>query len=401
MDKQMIKYVSILVGLIVLLIIFLLLKNSFTGGVKYSYEDIETKMTTAAKKYVEDKKKNNQDVLPDAVGTNYEISSTILVNDGYINELSSYAKGDVICNGNVEVWNAGNGNYDYVPYLKCGSVYETTKLVSKVLEDNDFGVTYGSGLYQRKDGKFVTDDSGLGGSSDSFEYVFRGDDVKNYVQIDENIWRIVAIDGEDNMLLLLDNHSQKAYPWDEKYNEEINKYQGVNIYEENGLESNAYKIVRDFYDGNLNLMNKEKYSSKTRHILVPMDLCIGGRSEKDTSIDGSSECKKVLEGEYMGLLPAYYYMSASLDTSCTEITSKSCGNYNYMSSFGDYWWLLTANSDTTNEAYSVSVKYATSNICSYKADIRPIIKIGSRVVYSEGNGTLENPYKIKYFTEEN
>ncbi len=396
----MVKYVSILVGLIVLLIIFLLLKNSISGGVKYSFPDIETKMVNAAKKYVNNKKKNNQDILPDAPGTSYEISTSILESEGYINDLSSYAKNGATCNGNVQIWNAGNGNYDYVPYLNCGTNYETQKLVTQVLKDNDYGITFGSGLYQRKNGKFVTEENDLGGNSESFEYVFRGDDVNNYVQIDENLWRIVSIDADDNLLLILDTHSQKAYAWDEKYNEEIKKYQGVNIYEENGLESNAYKIVRSFYDETMNLMNKEKYSKKTKHLLVPMDLCVGKRSEKDTSIDGSTECKTVLEGEYIGLLPAYYYMSASLDASCTEITSKNCGNYNYMSSFGDYWWLLTANADTTNEAYSVSVKYVSSNICSYRADIRPIIKLGARAVYSEGKGTLNEPYRVKSFTEE-
>ena len=190
-DKQMIKYVSILVGLVVLLIIFLLIKNSITGGIKYSYQEIEQKMISATKDRVEDKLKEGQNILPDAIGGSSTFPASVLVSEGYLNDLSTYAKDDVICSGEVVVYNAGNGNYDYVPYLKCGTAYETTKLVSQVLKDNDYGIIQGSGLYVRKNGVFVTNENDLGGSADSVEYVFRGDNVNNYVKIDENIWRIV------------------------------------------------------------------------------------------------------------------------------------------------------------------------------------------------------------------
>ena len=399
MDKKMIKYVAILVGLIVLTILFLLITNSIKGGVKYSYEDIETKLVTAAKKYVENKKKNNINVLPDAEGDSFTLSANTLINEDYLDDLSSYAKDDVVCNGSVEIFNAGNNNYDYVPNLICGNVYRTSvKLAEKVVEDNDSGVTQGSGLYQRVNGKFVTDYSDLtGGGSDSFEYVFRGDDVNNYVKIDDNLWRIVAIDDSDNVLLIFNSHSQRAMAWDEKYNEDVNKYHGINTYESNGLESNAFKSVNEFYGETVVLRDREVYSPKTKYLITPMDLCIGKRSPDDSDLSGKSECSVILENQKMGLLPAYYYMSASLDSGCTSVVSKNCGNYNYLSQFDDYWWLLTANSENTNEAYTVSKKYVESSLCNYKADIRPIIKLGSRVLYSDGNGTLSNPYTVKYY----
>ena len=399
MDKKMLKYVAILIGLIIVTILFLLITNSIKGGVKYSYSDIEVKMVSAAKKYVENKKKNNIDILPSAVGDSFNLPTSTLINEGYLNDLSSYAKDDVTCNGNVEIFNAGNGNFDYVPSLICGNAYKTgIKLAEQVVADNDSGVTEGSGLYQRVNGKFVTDYSDLtGGGSDSFEYVFRGDDVNNYVKIDNNLWRIVAIDDSDNLLLILNAHSQRAYPWDEKFNEDVKKYQGVNTYELNGLESNAYKVAQEFYGETMVLQDREEYSAKTKYLMTPMDLCAGKRSTTDSDFSGKSECSYILENEMIGLLPAYYYMSASLDPNCVNIVSKSCGNYNYLSQFDDYWWLLTANSENTNEAYTVSKKYVESSLCNYRADIRPIIKIGARAIYSEGNGTFDNPYQVKYF----
>lgn len=401
MDKKMMKYVGILVALIVLVIIFFLVKNAFTGGRKYTYDELEIKLVDAAKKYVNDKKKDGIDVLPEAIGESFSLSSSELINAGYLDDLSSYTSEDVVCYGSVDIYNSGNGNYDYVPTLDCGEeVFQTKRLVQAITGDGQNIVLQGSGLYQRVNGKFVTEYENIsGGGTDEIEYVFRGDEVNNYVKIDDNIWRVVAIDANDNILLIFNSHSQRTYAWDDKYNEQENKDQGVNTYELNGLQSNAYKVVQDFYDGNVVLRDREVYSSKTKSLITPMDICVGKRSKTDTDISGAIECKEVLTDQVMGLLPAYYYMSASLDPSCTSITSRSCGNYNYLSSFDDYWWLLTANSENTNEAYTVSKKYVEASLCNYKADIRPIIKIGARVTYSKGDGTQDNPYEIKYFNE--
>jgi hypothetical protein len=397
-DKKMLKYVIILVGLIVLLIIISYLSNRVTGGKKYTYEQLEEKMVDATKKYIDNKKKNNLDVLPSAVGTEAEFSATVLVNEGYLDELSSYVKGDVICNGSVHVFNAGNDNYDYEPELICGASYETQKLVNQVIKDNDFGVTSGSGLYQRINGKFVLDEQDFSqGGTDEFEYVFRGEDVNNYVLIDDNYWRIIAIDNQDNMLLLFDSRSQKSFAWDDKYNEIEKKYFGVNTYYDNGLESTAYSTIQDFYEGKVKILNNAPLSDKIKNVLTPFTICVGKRSEEDSSTDGSTECKETLDDQYMSLLPAYYFMSASLDSKCTSVTSKSCGNFNYLSGSSYHWWLLTADTANSHAAYIVSEKNITSNNCHNKANIKPTFMLGSRVLYAEGKGTEDEPYKIKYF----
>ena len=31
--------------------------------------------------------------------------------------------------------------------------------------------------------------------------------------------------------------------------------------------------------------------------------------------------------------------------------------------------------------------------------VRPIIKLGSRAVYKSGDGTLDNPYEVKFYNE--
>ena len=90
-------------------------------------------------------------------------------------------------------------------------------------------------------------------------------------------------------------------------------------------------------------------------------------------------------------------MSASLDSGCETIVSKQCGNYNYFSSFNDYWWLVTANSENTNEAFAVSWRSATNEVCSEKSAVKPVIKISSSTLYDSGDGSYETPYLVKFY----
>ncbi len=398
MDKKMMKYLAIFVIALVIFVIFALISNFLTGGVKYSYPKIEEKMVAAAKKYVKDMPGIIDGATPNSATT---ISSLVLVEKGYLKDLSSLAKDDVMCAGEVIIYKTLDGVIDYSPNLRCGNMYESMSLANQVIKDNGGGVVSGDGLYQKVDGKFVTDyyDLSNGGSSNSFEYVFRGDNVDNYVKFDDNIYRIVAIDENNNLLLIFNSYLRKFLPWDDRYNSDIGKNYGVNDYEKNGLKSRAMEHVETFHDKTAILLNKEKYSDKVDHYLVGLDLCIGKRSVTDKDVSGRLECKNVLYDQNAGLLPAYYYMGASLDHSCTSIVAKECGNYNYFSAFEDSWWLLTANSEVSSEAYVVNKRVVSSESCRGKYGIRPIIKIGSRVLYSEGNGTLNNPYIVKYFDD--
>lgn len=395
MDKKMYKYIGILLGLILLLVIFIWLTNVFTGGNKLSYESLEKKLIDAAKDYAKD----YSAIYPTEIGTSTVISSTVLINNNYINEFSSYLNDtDVVCNGSVEIYMVEEDYYNFTTDFNCGNKYSNIKLYEKIIADNNYGIVEGSGLYEKVDGKFITDESELGSHDyNTLEYVFRGDEVNNFLKIDENLWRIVSINENGDILLIYVGHVQKTSPWDDRYNETVKKNQGINIYEKDGIKSRAMENALKFYNGEVVLMDKEPYSEKTRYLTVPMSLCVGKRNQTDSDISGSIECQTILENQYVGLLPAYYYMSASLDDSCNSIVSKNCGNYNYLSYFDDYWWLLTANSENTNEAYNISRKFAESTLCSSRSNIRPIIMLGSRAIYDSGDGTENNPYIVKYF----
>lgn len=392
MDKKMLKYVFVLVGGVALIILLLVLKNSLKKPSKTTYLDLEKKVINATKKYTKD----HPGALPQTSGTSITIGTNTLVEKGYIKELSSYVKEDVNCNGIVEIYKSSFDEYDYSPNITCGAKYVTKKLADKVIYDNDGdGVLSGMGLYKKVNDKFVT--TNFSDSSVKVEYYFRGDVVKNYLKIGDNMWRIVGIDNDYNTILIFEKSFRKGFAWDDRYNEETGKNHGINTYEHLGIKSRIYETVNSFFDKDADLRDKEKLSPIVKNIIVPFDVCMGHRKQDEKDTTGSVECKEILKDQYVSLLPAYLFMNASLDANCKVLTDKNCGNYNFLAAFNDYWWLLTPDAANTSEAYLVHKTYVKPSLCQAKNNVRPVIKISSRTLYSEGDGSINNPYTIKHF----
>lgn len=399
MEKKLYKYLLVFGGIIVFIMLVLFISFSLSGGKKYKYEDVEKILVNAGKKYAKD----HPAVYPINVGSSYVISSSVLINNGYMKEFDSYVKNDdVNCTGSVEIFHASLDSFDFVPTFRCGNKYQKVKLADKVIEDNEYGVIEGSGLYERVDGNFVLkeEDFANGDNYTTLEYVFRGDEVNNYVKIDDMYFRIVSIDDQNNLLLIYNGSAKTAYSWDDRYNDEFKKNQGINIYEQNGIKSRAMENAESFYDGDLVLYDKVVFSNKIKYITTPMSLCVETKKESDTNLNGKTECEKTLDNQNIGYLAAYQYQSASLDNECKSTTSKNCGNYNYLSQFNDNWWLLTGNKEISNECYVVARNYISSSICSAKSTLRPVILLGARALYNDGDGTLDNPYTIVSYVEE-
>ena len=390
MDKQMIKYLGILVALIVCIIVFFAITGSINA--KLDYREMETLLVKAARNYAKD----NPKILPTSEDSSQpSINAKTLENLGYISDLSSYAKDDTTCTGEVEIYQTYPGVYNYVPRLSCGEKYYNYKTLSeKIIEDNGIA-SHGAGLYARYDGKFLTDDNDID-ILPADEYVFRGDSVNNFIKVETTYWRVVSIDKEGNLLAILVSDLGSSTNWDNRYNIETKSYEGINDYENNGIKSNAMQAVENVLAEKIRLAS-DLYSSRVKYLISKYDLCVGKRSLDDEGRDGKIECKKVLENQFGGLLPAYYYMSASLDENCTKLSSKSCGNYNYLASYtSTSWWIMTADSDSTNGCYLVESRTVKPTECFYIYDFKPVVKFGSRSIYSAGKGTKADPYIIRY-----
>lgn len=50
--------------------------------------------------------------------------------------------------------------------------------------------------------------------------MYRGDDVKNYVSFNNQVWRIVKIDTSGDVKMVLGSETNEYYDWDSSYNSE-------------------------------------------------------------------------------------------------------------------------------------------------------------------------------------
>lgn len=364
----------LLFGGIILLVVLIIIIAAIVGKIKnraLSYEKIEDKMSQAAEKYVS----KNKDLLPSDENGEVEVDVATLVSSKYMKEISSYQKDKTVsCSGKVIVTKS-NKYYSFTPYLNCGDKYATKSLVDELKKDI---VTSDSGLYEMAQYD----------SKDSIKpvYVYRGDYVDNFVSINDKLWRVVKIDSDDNIILIKDTYKRSEDiegPWDNRYNTSKSSNFGINNYKVSIIRNS----LLDYY-------KSEQLSDSLKAKLVLRNICVGTRKMSDTNKNGSTECKQIIQGDYLSLLTTYDYMNASLDNNCKRITDRSCGNYNYLGAHSKAFWLLNADAETTYQGYKVST-YATRTKLSSNAEGRIVLAINKNTVYVSGTGTIEDPFIIK------
>ena len=360
----LIKIAVIIIGGIILL--FVVLGLASLGGKTYSYERIEEIMTTAAENYFADYPES----LPKTELQVVEVETPTLVQNGYMKDLSEYTKKGVSCTGKVSVSKSGN-DYVYTPNLNCGEDYASKTLSSAILEDSKV-VTSGYGLYQM-DGN----------------YVFRGEKVNNYVQLGETLWRVVKMDSNHNMYLVTNEYAGYTTSWDDRYNKALDYGAGINNYSASRVKEYLEEIYNEEKEG------LRTFTAEDKTKLSLLDVCTAKRDATSKTNNNSIECQTTEKAQKLGLLTVSDYINASIDPDCTSVSSISCQNYNYLS-IKYSWWTSTAVANTSAYAYVVgSNGVIRSTRCSDYNNVRPVIKLSSRIMITNGDGTENNPYVIK------
>lgn len=369
--KKMIKFMGIIViaMIVILIILFIVSLGNKNKGNTYSYSEIESILENAAKDYFKD----HPDSLPQEEDYVVEIDSANLVADGKMNDLSEYpTKDGVVCTGSVNV-QMEDDEYLYSPILNCGDKYSSVLLHNKVVDDSNT-VTSGDGLYSR------------GG-----EYVFRGENVNNYVELGKSLWRIVKITADDEIVLINQDGAGYTTVWDNRYNEEKQYDAGINNYGVSRIKDYLDQVYKN-PDKNL---SQDILSKKDKIKLVSYNLCVGKKSPKSEDNKNTDECKQTIKDQKMGLLTLSDYLYASVDPNCKSADTKSCKNYNYLVIKSD-WWLMTASSDNTYDVFEVKTNgMVTKDYASNYALARPVVHLNSNVLYKSGKGTLTKPYKVR------
>lgn len=365
MSKPLGKKLFIIGGIIIFIIIAIIVVLMIINRDKsLSFIQIEEKMKKAAIKYYKD----NSQLLP-TENSSKSIVSGYELEQGYMKPISTMTEEGITCNGEVRVLK-NSDKYLYIPYLNCGEAHETKELY-KIITDVSNVVEQGSGLYKINN-----------------DYIFRGEDVNNFVKFSDRLWRIIKVDADNNIKLIEIDSKNKSI-WDNRYNIDRKGSVGINNYENLETEDSRIKQYLNQLFFEKNFINESEFA-----LVDYKKLCVGARSEAEKNLDGQVECSTLSSEQPIGLLTANEFLQASLDKNCNNTYASSCSNYNYLKSLSNNWWLLTASSKNTHQVYKVSGSISTSNASS-TATVRPTIYLNSNVVYISGSGTEANPYIVK------
>lgn len=357
MDEKMMKVLGAVIAGFVVFIVLLFVISSCSKQT-YTFEKLEEKMMAVTQKYYED----NKDELPalDKDSKTYTLKK--MISDGYIDELSKLFDDDNIkCDGSITVTN-NNGYYVYSPYLSCGDDYETKYLKDKIVEDNL--VESGVGLYEVKD-----------------QFIFKGETNKNYVQFNEKLFRIMRIN-DDGSIRLFEETGVTSQVWDNRYNPDTKFDSGINEYYYNSINSRIKDNVEAKY---------KEWPEELKGYILTQDLCIGKRSQADVTKDGSTECSQKLPNQTFGLLAAYEYLQASLDTNCQNTLSVTCRNYNWFANLKSSYWTVTADAESSRFSYLLYQTLLMNNASSFSS-MNVVFNLSDKAVYVSGTGTFEDPY---------
>mgnify|MGYP004525316481 FL=1 len=365
-ENPLIKKLIIGTGIFLLIIIFLMIFVSCSSkGKIYSYNEIE-KILIQKTKAAYGKGSN----LP---GLNQKIDISIeeLVNKGLVKTINEYTQDETTsCSAKVTIYN-NNGYYLYEPNINCGEKYKTKTLQETLIKDSL--VETGNGLYKVDD-----------------EYIFKGDNVKNYIKLNDVLYRIVSINSDGSVRLMENkkNSESTMTTWDDRYNTDKQYNAGINNYSANGLNSRIKDKIHSIYEGST-------YTDDVKAYFINKESCIGKRSINELENTGIYECAVKSESYPISILALYEYSRASLDPNCTGFVNSSCTNYNYFTSISNGFWTLTADKDTSYKAYKISGGSVMKSNASNPAYLLIVINInGNTVINSEGNGSENNPYII-------
>lgn len=361
------KKLIIGMGLFTLIIIFLLLIASCsTNNRIYTYNEVEDLLV---RKVIN--KYKNSDYLPKE-NSRLEVSINTLIENGEMKNINEYTGTDDSCSAKVTIFN-NNGYYLYIPSINCGEKYKTNNLYNTLI--NDSLTNEGNGLYKVND-----------------EYIFKGDKVNNYVNIEGIIYRVININSDGTIKLLEANNKKSRIltVWDDRFNIDKNMNSGINNYYSNKLNSRIKDIIEDIYESD------EYYTDIQKSYFIPYEYCIGKRSITENDNSGIIECSEKTEKYPMGLISLYEFYRATLDSNCTSIESDSCTNYNYLSDYDlGSFWTMTADKNSSYKVFKiVGGKPALSNASS-SSNTKIVVNVNGAIVVDSGNGSFDNPYIIK------
>lgn len=226
-----------------------------------------------------------------------------------------------------------------------------------------------------EDGLFESEDD------DGATYYFRGEVENNYVQFAGLSWRMVRINGNGTVKLVLDGVDDTVV----RYNEEATGY-------EDFKETDVYDALVSYYDNHLNNYDKyiannrycsesgksdDTYNAYTRIVTneIPTFNCLGKRF---TSKIGLLTADEVVYagGVYDEENTAYYLYNSEIESAWWVSSLSNSDGDDY------YPFVVGSNGDLNDDASGTLYR-----------SLRPVISL-NRTVKVTGTGTSTDPYVV-------
>ena len=186
---------------------------------------------------------------------------------------------------------------------------------------------------------------------------FINDSDNNYLEYSNLLWRIIKVNSDNSITVMSDSSlTSLAYGEDLDYKESyINKWLNSS--------DNEYSGILEKH-----LNNKDMYLQKT-------NACLDVVDELD-----NKECMDIFNENYISLLSTSDYVNV--------------GNKDSYVVNGEYFYL--GNSNKNSEVWYIdSEGKITTSSGKDIYGVRPVITIKANIDYLDGDGKLDNPYKIE------
>lgn len=236
--------------------------------------------------------------------------------------------------------------------------------------------------------EIATLDEGLvEGSIDEYGknfYYFRGAVDDNYVKFNGFIWRIVRINGDNTVKIVLDKTLNLNSNWTDK---NLNEYNEKDVSFKN---SNIYSKLNDWYNENItseDLISDTKFCDNLEYKIVD------DKHVFNFSVNSSCNEESIFKSK-IGILSIndILYAGGSLEQTNSEFYLVNEENKN--------WWTLSVSDYVKNtkdiNVYSFDTENNVINPISGRNElyIRPVVSINVNAEVS-GSGTIKDPYVIK------
>ena len=222
---------------------------------------------------------------------------------------------------------------------------------------------------------------------DGVTYYFRGNVQNNYVKFADMLWRIVRINGNGTVRLVLDTPTDETIEYYQDTNNNYFAYSNTNI----------KSYLNSWYQENLSSL--DKYIATTK-------VC------DDTSYTGKDEyIFAVSQRLSINHNPTFNCLGTKINTKISLLTADEVeyagaligvGNesyYLYNSNIVNPVWTMSPSKGNQNEFYpytiSTSGSLDDSAIGNQKKSVRPVINI-RKDLSVDGKGTITEPYELLF-----